>query len=422
MIKVGIEIPDQSFEGVDLSQPELGNPGVGGSEYLFTLLASELAKRGIKITVYHYNRNILPTNLCEHIVEDSIEMINKAQVDGINILIHQVGKSKNWYNTLAETTINSVAWAHVYLEYYELQILRNNRNVKRVIFVGKEEYDSYIDDDIIKKSTYIYNMIPTEVIACERILEKPIVTYVGSLVPAKGFHKLAQIWPEVIRQVPDAELYVIGNGRVYDRNAKLGKYGISQGDYEESFMKYLTDAEGNVCSSVHFLGIIGNEKIDIFQKTKVGIVNPTALTETFCMSAVEMEYSYIPVVTRKKWGLLDTVKSGKTGYLFANKKQFIRSVVLLLRNNDLNNRMGKAGHSFVVDKFSVERIIPNWLILLKNIEEHKSIQYLGVQNNWTNDWKWLKQCLRIIRFDIGLNYVPSFYDIKNKLKLFFKRK
>lgn len=66
--------------------------------------------------------------------------------------------------------------------------------MKRVVFVGKEEYDSYIDDDIISKSTYIYNMVPIKEKVCNRIIDVPIVTYVGSLVPAKGFHRLAQIW------------------------------------------------------------------------------------------------------------------------------------------------------------------------------------------------------------------------------------
>ena len=32
MIKVGVELPDDKIKGVDLSRPELGNPGVGGSE------------------------------------------------------------------------------------------------------------------------------------------------------------------------------------------------------------------------------------------------------------------------------------------------------------------------------------------------------------------------------------------------------
>ena len=107
-------------------------------------------------------------------------------------------------------------------------------------------------------------MVPIKEKVCNRIIDVPIVTYVGSLVPAKGFHRLAQIWPEVISKVPNAELYVIGNGKVYDRNAKLGKYGISQSDYENQFMKYLTDDEGEILKSVHFCGIVGKEKRDIF--------------------------------------------------------------------------------------------------------------------------------------------------------------
>lgn len=420
MIKVGIEVPDQNFSGIDLSQPELGNPGVGGSEYLFTLLASQLIKNGLDVIVYHYSSNSLPIGLHDSVLGDSESMISKAEADGVDILIHQVGKTKNWYNRLENSKICSVAWAHVYLDYYELQILRKNQNVKRVVFVGKEEYDSYIDDDIISKSTYIYNMVPIKEKVCNRIIDVPIVTYVGSLVPAKGFHRLAQIWPEVISKVPNAELYVIGNGKVYDRNAKLGKYGISQSDYENQFMKYLTDDEGEILQSVHFCGIVGKEKRNIFKKTCVGIVNPTALTETFCLSAVEMEYSYVPVVTRKKWGLLDTVKNKKTGFLFNTKGQFLKKVVLLLKNEKLNNKMGENGHAFVKESFAIENIIPEWLILLENIENNKAPKYLGIQGNWTNDWKWLKCCLRFLRFDLGLKKMFSFYDIKNKLKTILK--
>lgn len=421
MLKVGIEIPDQCFSDIDLSHPEYGNPGVGGSEYLFTLLAYQLRKNNYDIIAYHYNHNFLPANLRDFVVEDSISMIKTAERDGVDLLIHQVGKTESWYHALANTLISSVAWAHVYLEYYELQILRNHENVKRVVFVGKEEYDSYIDDDIIKKSTFIYNMIPTRISACNRQLQKPVVTYVGSLVPAKGFHKLAQIWPDVIRQVPEAELYVIGNGKVYNRNAKLGKYGIAQDDYEKLFMDYLIDEEGRILPSVHFLGIVGKEKTEIFQKTKVGIVNPTALTETFCMSAVEMEYAFIPIVTKRKWGLLDTVIDGETGLLFKNRRQFIRSIVTLLKNDNLNHLMGQRANAFVVDEFSIENIIPKWLNLLENIEDGKNSEYLGIQRNWGNDWKWLKQCIRIVRFNLGMKNFFSFNDMKNELKKCLKR-
>lgn len=422
MIKIGVEIPDEKFSGVDLSNPELGNPGVGGSEYLFTLLASQLKKRELNITIYHYNENVLPEGVCDYIVKDSIDMLNKAESDGIDILIHQVGKTAKWYQTLENTCIKSVAWSHIYLEYDELKAVRKCNNVKRVVFVGKEEYDSYIDDDVIKKSTYIFNMIPMESVAVKRERNKKIVTYVGSLVPAKGFHKLAQIWPEIIKKVPNAELYVIGNGKVYDRNAKLGKFGISQEDYENSFMKYLTDNKGTILPSVHFLGIVGNEKIEIFKNTAVGVVNPTALTETFCMSAVEMEYAYVPVISRRKWGLLDTVDDGKTGYLFRNSSDFIKKMVCLLNNDEVNQNMGEKAHAFVKENFNMNKIIPLWISLIDEIDKNISAEYQGVQKNWNNDYKWIKGCLRFLRFNMGLAWLPSFYDVKNVLKTALKGK
>ena len=308
------------------------------------------------------------------------------------------------------------------MDYDELKDVRKCNNVKRVVFVGKEEYDSYIDDDVIKKSTYIFNMIPMESAAAKRELNKRIITYVGSLVPAKGFHKLAQIWPDIIKKVPDAELYVIGNGKVYDRNAKLGKFGISQEDYENSFMKYLTDDKEAILPSVHFLGIVGNEKVDIFKKTAVGVVNPTALTETFCVSAVEMEYAYVPVISRKKWGLLDTVDDGKTGYLFSNSSDFIEKMVCLLNNEELNQNMGKKAHEFVKDNFDMNRIIPLWISLIDEIDKDIPVKYLGVQKNWSNDYKWIKGCIRFFRFNMSLVWLPSFHDLKNMLKKTLKGK
>jgi len=421
MLRIGIELPDEKLYSVDLSKPENGNPGVGGSEYLFALLASELYKQEVDVSVYHYSNNVLPSVSNDYIVEDSIAMLKKAQEDGIDILIHQVGKSDKWYSRLKETNISSVAWAHVYLEYYELKLLRGCDNVKRVVFVGKEEYDSYIDDDIIKKSTYIYNMLPTKTIAQKRELSSFVVTYVGSLVPAKGFHKLAEIWPEVVRRVPGVELNVIGNGKVYNRDAKLGKFGIAQDDYERSFMKYLLDDDGNILHSVHFLGIVGAEKNEIFKKTTLGIVNPTALTETFCMSAVEMEYAYVPVVSKGKWGLLDTIKNKHTGFLFHSKSEFINRVVLLLQDSTLNIRMGKNAHKFVKEQFDVDVIIPKWMDLINAVDKNSPARYHGVQQHWGNDYKWMKQIIRFLRFNLRMEILPSFYDVKNEIKTILQK-
>lgn len=76
---------------------------------------------------------------------------------------------------------------------------------------------------------------------------------------------------------------------MYDRNQEMGKYGIASKEYEESFMSYLTNSDGKIMDSVRFLGIVGTEKEDIFIQSAVGVVNLTAIGETFCLSAIEME-------------------------------------------------------------------------------------------------------------------------------------
>ena len=41
----------------------------------------------------------------------------------------------------------------------------------------------------------------------------------GGLRVTKGFHILAKVWKEVVKEVPDAELHVMGGSKLYDENA-----------------------------------------------------------------------------------------------------------------------------------------------------------------------------------------------------------
>ena len=43
-------------------------------------------------------------------------------------------------------------------------------------------------------------------------IQNHAVTYIGSLVPTKGFHVLAAVWKTILKEVPDATLNVVGNG------------------------------------------------------------------------------------------------------------------------------------------------------------------------------------------------------------------
>ncbi len=418
-MKIGIELIDKTFRNIDLSNPEEGNPGIGGSEYLFLLLGVYLHNYGSyeSLCYYHYNMNSLPENIEDTIVSDEIEMLNRVEADGVDVFIYQINKPKHWYEFLSTTSINAIAWAHVYLEYYEIGLLSKCANIKRVVFVGKEEYDAYIDNDIIIKAACIYNMINTNIPFAERFIDDPEITYVGALVHAKGFHVLARNYQKIKERVPAVKLNVIGTGQVYDRNITLGKYGIAEQEYEDSFMKYLTDDNGKVMDSVNFLGILGKEKGTVFAHTSVGITNPTALTETFCLSAVEMELSGVPVISRKKWGMLDTIDSGNTGYLFTSEADFVNKITELLLNKEKNLRMGENARHFVQEKFEASILVEKWKDLIFQVSIGEPAVFQRIENNYSNDYKWVKAFIRFIRFGLGLSLFPDYEKQKN----FFRR-
>lgn len=137
-------------------------------------------------------------------------------------------------------------------------------NIKRVVFVGRQQYDQYIDHRICKKATYVFNMFYGKLAQYQRKDDyEKIVTYMGSIIPSKGFHILAEQWKKIVEQVPDAELYVIGSGSLYSKGARLGEYGIADSEYEKRFVPYLTDEQGKILNSVHFCGVLGQEKYEI---------------------------------------------------------------------------------------------------------------------------------------------------------------
>ncbi|WP_332400851.1 glycosyltransferase [Lactococcus laudensis] len=160
-----------------------------------------------------------------------------------------------------------------------------------------------IDHNIFNKFFYIYNAINLDNYPIrDNVQENNIICFVGSITPAKGFHVLAKQWPKIKKKIPDAKLYVIGSGNLYDRNQRLGKFSIAESTYEKTFINYLTDRNGAISSDVKFFGVLDNNlKIEVMNKAKVGVVNPTARGETFCISAIEFEALDIPVVSRKKW-------------------------------------------------------------------------------------------------------------------------
>lgn len=396
---------------VDAMHPQDGNPGLGGTQYLMVLLAYYLVKDA-RHTVYmmanrqyefgdnggkyiHISRDGDVVPMCKHLHAD--------------ILILRDHR-KELREAIANSDLKVIFWCHNYVYADFCRYVVKTPQVKCCVFVGKQQYDRYIDNDIIEKSVCIYNLFNDN---CNepRSNDGQTVVFVGAIVEGKGFLELCRMWPGIIKEVPSARLKVIGSGKLYG-DTDMGKYGIAPKRYEQQFIPFITDDSDSILPSIEFLGVQGAEKVETFLGASVGIVNPTSHPETFGMAIVEMAAAELPVATYAKNGFYDTVENGKTGLLNKSLHGIRQDIIRLLKDKQLNEELGKESKKFIV-KFSPSVIVPQWLQLLDDVKNGTlTITYNKAAKPFASDFKWMRCVLRFIRFKLRMRFFPSLIDIE----------
>lgn len=368
-ITVAFYLNNRDITSVDLTNVEEGNPGIGGSEYLCVLVANALHKRrNINVVLLCDEKGKFPTDLPVHPC-GNIENAIKQWQDKIDYIVVD---SKRMDFTLATSypNVHFILWVNNDMSHKRRQLIANLDNIVRLVQVGREMYDLYRDSICFPKMQYIFNAVPMGFMKDFHNLtpynyRKNRVVYIGSIVPIKGFHLLAKAWSQILKAIPDAELIVMGSGKLYNRTNKMGKYGIAEENYENEFMQYLTDKEGKILPSVHFLGIVGQEKNDILATCKVGVPNPSGLSETFGYTAVEMQLMGCAVTTIECPGYIDTVYDTKL--LYKSPKQLSKYIISLLKNE--YNPNYESTIEYIQKNFSLENVVDEWENLFINIDK-----------------------------------------------------
>lgn len=409
-MKIGIEILDSNYSGIDLSRPDKGNPGIGGSEFSLILFAYFYnIKHRNEVYIIHQNRkNIYPDNVQLLEIEDINKIPEVVAEHQIEIYISSLTtRDDSWYSMFEKANIKIIYVANLFPTRERLHIYNSQKSVARIVFKCEEEYDRYLDDDIMDKASIIGNMVCSASMYYTRSVNlENVVTYTGALLYQKGFHVLAKQWKKILRKVPDAQLYIMGSGKLYSRNRNVGDYGITDADYEKQFIPYLLDEEGKLLESVHFQGIVGQDKAEYMREIKVGVANPTGETETFCNSAVEFATHGVPVVTVAKNSFLSVISHGKSGLLFHTEFGFRHYIIKLLKNDTLNRKMGVSATEYA-KRFAPDVLLPKWEKLFAEIENDIPSTYLGSHGHIFFNRKWLTIINHFLRFNLQLRKLPS---------------
>jgi phosphatidylinositol alpha-1,6-mannosyltransferase len=185
-----------------------------------------------------------------------------------------------------------------------------------------------------------------------RLGNKPVVVCVSRLMARKGQDTLIEVWPEVLKKVPDAHLLIVGGG------------SLKQSLHKKTF-------DNNVHTSVTITGAVSWKELPGFYAAGDVFAMPVRSrnlgfdVEGLGIVYLEASATGIPVIAGNSGGAPEAVIDGVTGFVLNPNNQMIlaEKIIELLQNKELSNRLGKQGRSWIEKQWQW----PNRHLQLKNL-------------------------------------------------------
>lgn len=175
-----------------------------------------------------------------------------------------------------------------------------------------------------------------------------IITSVASLIKEKGIQYLIKAAPIIIESVPNVKFFIAGEGP-YRKNL-------------ENLIK-----EYDLKSYFFFLGRVRD--VENFYSISSCVVVPSILEEGFCFVAAEAMSTGVPVVAFSSGGLKEVMVDGETGYIVPSKDYLLlaKKVIEILKDINIGEIMGKEGRKRVIEKFSIEICVNQYLKVYEEV-------------------------------------------------------
>lgn len=395
-MKIGFYLANAKIDNVAFDEPELGNPGIGGSHFLIGVLPYYMRKfAGDALQPILYANDTKGLAVADSdVATDVLEAMEKAKSHGCDCFI-DIAKERP-IEVVAQADrleLSTIFWIHNVVRHSHLRAAARSQYLRRVVCTGAQVYDYLRDHYVAPKLTLITNGFDTQGFKPNPHKQKDgrTVVYLGNIVKQKGFHILARAWPRVLQRHPDARLQVIGTGQLYDRSVPLGPWGVATESYERKFLlPYLAGSDGQPHPSVEFLGLLGHERVGILQNAAVGVVNPSGETENCPGSALEFQAAGTPVVSGAYWGLLDTVEHGRTGLLGRTDADLVDNICALLDSPERAAAMGRAGIELVERRHNYREVVRVWQDTIREVCAEEPARRRPVEGGLNRHAKWLR--------------------------------
>jgi glycosyltransferase involved in cell wall biosynthesis len=175
------------------------------------------------------------------------------------------------------------------------------------------------------------------------------ILYVGRLIKQKGIELLVEVFVDIIKQVPDAKLEIIGYGPEKENIQTVLRTGRLEG-------------------SVTMIDTVRHDELaQIYRRSRV-LMLPALIPEGLGMTPAEAGLCGVPTITFGLGGTKEIVLDGKTGLVVDPNREALRDGLLrILTDDSLADELGQNARSFFIDVISWPGVVTRFDSLFREV-------------------------------------------------------
>jgi trehalose synthase len=268
-------------------------------------------------------------------------------------LINFYKKNKPWvFRCHIDTSqANQKVWTYVqdYINKYD-RIIVSKDEFKRDLQIPSTVIRPAIDPLSTKNRELTEKTIQKTLLKYGINLEKPIVTQISRFDKWKDPLGVINIF-EKVREKINCTLVLLGSLATDDPEGSI--------IYEKTIKKIEKSKFKNDIKTI----LINSDLLVNCVQRKASVVIQKSTKEGFGLVVAEALYKGTPVVASNVGGIPFQVIDGFNGYLVnpSNFQEFADKIILLLKDKDLRDELGKNGITHVKNNFLITRLLNDWL-------------------------------------------------------------
>lgn len=178
------------------------------------------------------------------------------------------------------------------------------------------------------------------------LYEKGLILYVGTIIRKKGVLELPAIFNKVRTAFPEARLVLIGSDSFDIQTQSSSTWELLKKEFEEEDLK-----------QVLYLGKMAYANVQEYIR-KANVCIFPSFAETFGMVTIEAMAMQKPVVSSNFGWSQELIVDGESGFLVHPTKhaEFAKSIVTLLQDHNLCEKIGDAARQRVESIFDIQQI------------------------------------------------------------------